>query len=270
LNEEIIFIASVLAGSLSTVAIDKIMKRGFSKGTKNDSASYESVRMELNSLEFEKNIAAESAMKVDEAFEEKRIDVYERDKLLQQYSRQIEQYDERIEKYQNMIDVADLRNERDNLTEIINKRIVSIDQRLRLIHNRFEIPYESRDRIRLQELNENSEQNNLGDSSQNSGSRRTKISDLSSLTKQQGSVSDQLETKSIEELQNQIILELDRLEETEAKDSRVDDKTKKAQVASDQVEIQDDVKLAPRNGNNVPRTNRDALAYFEGPKVEDR
>jgi hypothetical protein len=266
LNEEIIFIASVLAGSLSTVAIDKIMKRGFSKGTKNDSASYESVRMELNSLEFEKNIAAESAMKVDEAFEEKRIDVYERDKLLQQYSRQIEQYDERIEKYQNMIDVADLRNERDNLTEIINKRIVSIDQRLRLIHNRFEIPYESRDRIRLQELNENTEQNNLGDSSQNSGSRRTKIS----LAKQQGSVSDQLETKSIEELQNQIILELDRLEETEAKDSRVDDKTKKAQVASGQVEIQDDVKLAPRNGNNVPRTNRDALAYFEGPKVEDR
>jgi hypothetical protein len=264
------FVLSILAGSLSTLAIDKVMKIGFSKGIKSDSAPYESVRTELNSLEFEKNIAAESAMKVEEAFEEKRIDVYERDKLLQQYNRQIEQYDQRIERYQNMIDLADLRNERDNLTEIINKRIVSIDQRLRVIHNRFEIPYESSDRIRIQELNEDSKQNSLGYSSQNSGSRQTTISGKSFLAKQQGSVSDQLEMKSIEELQNQIILELDRLEETEAKDSRVDDKTKKDQEASGQVEIQDDVKLVPRNGNIVPQTKRDALAYFEGFRVEDR
>jgi hypothetical protein len=257
----IILIGSVLAGSLSMLAIDKIMKIGFSKGIKNDSASYESVRTELNSVEFEKNIVAESAMKVKEAFDEKRIDVYERDKLLQQYSRQIEQYDERIERYQNMIDIADLSNERDNLTEIINKRIVSIDRSLREIHDRFEIPYESRDRIHMQDMNKNLVQNSLGDSSQNNESTRAK---------QQALGGGQLETKSIEELQNQIILELDRLEETETKDARVDDKTKKSQVLSGQEETQEDVKSAPRNDNKVPGTKRDALAYLEGLRVENK
>ena len=120
MNEGIILVGSAVAGSLLTIAIDKLVRPAFSKQNKNTLASYDSVRTELNSLEFERNLVAESAIKVDEAFNEKRIDVYERDKLLQRYTTQIEQFEERIDKYQDLLDVADLRNQRDNLTEMIN------------------------------------------------------------------------------------------------------------------------------------------------------
>lgn len=89
--EEIIFIGSAIAGSILTVAIDKLAKPTFSKVNPNAAASYDSVKSELDSLEFERDLLAESAIKVDNAFNGKRIDVYERDKLLQRYARQMEQ-----------------------------------------------------------------------------------------------------------------------------------------------------------------------------------
>ena len=101
MNEEIIFVGSAIAGSLLTIVIDRLVKPVFPFGNKNTPASYDSMRTELSSLEFERNLAAEAATKVDVAFNEKRIDVYERDKLLQRYTAQMEQYEEKIDKYQN-------------------------------------------------------------------------------------------------------------------------------------------------------------------------
>lgn len=270
MNEEIIFVGSILAGSLLTVAIDKIIKPAFTRENKNDPASYESVRTELNSLEFEKNLVAESAFKVNEAFEEKRIDVYERDKLLQQYTKQIEQYEERIEKYQSMLDFADLRNQRDNLADMLNKRIASIDQRLKEIHNRFNITYESRDGDRIEKALENSVQKNLQDSKQIDELTQTTRFSPSTRTQSQGLVYDQLETKGIEDLQEQIMLELDKLEESERKEGGNADNTKKLQVSSASVELQGDTKLAVGNDKGMTRIKRDALAFLEGLHAEEK
>lgn len=271
MNEEIIFIGSILAGSLLTVAIDKIMKPAFTRENKNDPASYESVRTELNSLEFEKNLVAESAFKVNEAFEEKRIDVYERDKLLQQYTKQIEQYEERIEKYQSMLDFADLRNQRDNLADMLNKRIASIDQRLKEIHNRFNITYESIDGDRIEKALENSVQKNLQDSKQiDELTQTTTRFSPSTRTQSQELVYDQLETKGIEDLQEQIMLELDKLEESERKEGGNADNTKKLQVSSASVELQGDTKLAVGNDKGMTRIKRDALAFLEGLHAEEK
>jgi len=221
LNEEIIFVGSAIAGSLLTIAIDRLVKPAFSKDNEKNLASYDSVKTELSSLEFERNLVAESAIKVDEAFNEKRIDVYERDKLLQRYTTQIEQFEERIDKYQNLLDVADLKNQRDNLTEVINRRISSIDQKLRDIHKRFAITYGSTEGDRIEHVLEKAVQeavhDNLHDSKRIDESKRysTSTSSTNDLTQPFGD--DRPEVKQLEELNHQIMLELDRLEQDEKK-----------------------------------------------------
>jgi hypothetical protein len=221
LNEEIIFVGSALAGSLLTIGIDRLVRPAFSRTNKNALASKDSVRTELSSLEFERNLAAESAIKVDEAFNEKRIDIYERDRLLQRYTTQIEQFDEKIDKFQNLLDLSDLRNQRDYLTELINKRISSIDQRLREIHNRFAITYGSSEGDRIEQLLENAVKeavhDNLHDPKHSDELRLSPPSTSSSYDLSRPVVGDPPEVKHLEELHHQIILELDRLERDEEK-----------------------------------------------------
>lgn len=221
MNEEIIFVGSAIAGSLLTIAIDRLVRPALSKTNKNALTSNDSVRTELNSLEFERNLVAESAIKVDEAFNEKRIDIYERDKLLQRYTAQIEQFDDRIDKFQNLIDFSDLRNQRDSLTDLMNKRISSIDQRLREIHNRFVVTYGNSEGDRIEQLLENAVQeavrDNLHDSKRSDELRMSQSSTSSPHDLSRPLVDDSPEVKQLEELHHQIVLELDRLEHDEKK-----------------------------------------------------
>jgi hypothetical protein len=221
LNEGIILVGSAVAGSLLTIVIDKLVRPAFSKQNKNTLASYDSVRTELNSLEFERNLVAESAIKVDEAFNEKKIDVYERDKLLQRYTAKIEQFEERIDKYQNLLDVADLRNQRDNLTEMINKRILSIDQKLKDIHNKFAVTYGSTEGDRIEQVLEKTVQeavhNNLHDSKLIDDSKQLSPSTSSTHALTRQISDDRPEVRQLEELHHQIMLEPDRLEHVEKK-----------------------------------------------------
>jgi hypothetical protein len=216
LNEEIIFVGSAIAGSLLTIAIDRLVKPVFPFGNKNTPASYDSMRTELSSLEFERNLAAEAATKVDVAYNEKRIDLYERDKLLHRYTVQMEQYEEKIDKYQNLLDLADLRNQRDNLTEMVNRRISSIDQRLKDIQNRFAITYGSGegDRIEhaLEKAVQDSVHNNLHESKPTDELKQLENSTSYTHDLSKPYVDDRTDAKQLEELHHQIMQELDRLE----------------------------------------------------------
>jgi hypothetical protein len=216
LNEEIIFVGSAIAGSLLTIAIDRLVKPVFPFGNKNTPASYDSMRTELSSLEFERNLAAEAATKVDVAYNEKRIDVYERDKLLQRYTAQMEQYEEKIDKYQNLLDLADLRNQRDNLTEMVNRRISSIDQRLKDIQNRFAITYGSGEGDRIEHALEKAVQdavhNNLHESKPTDELKQLENSTSYTYDLSKPYVDDRTDAKQLEELHHQIMQELDRLE----------------------------------------------------------
>ena len=221
MNEEIIFVGSAIAGSLLTIAIDRLVKPAFSKANKNTLASYDSVKTELNSLEFERNLVSESALKVNEAFDEKRIDVFERDKLLQRYTTQIEEYDEKVEKYQNLLDFTDLQNQRDNLTDIMNRRISSIDQKLKDIHNKFAITYGSREGSPIERVVEKAVQeavhDNLSDSKHINEITQFSSSASSAQSPSQPFVDDRPEVKQLEDLHHQIMLELDRLENDDEK-----------------------------------------------------
>ena len=259
MNEEIIFVGSVIAGSLLTIAIDRLVRPVLSKTNKNTLTSNDSVRTELNSLEFERNLVAESAIKVDEAFNEKRIDIYERDKLLQRYTAQIEQFDDRIDKFQNLIDFSDLRNQRDSLTDLMNKRISSIDQRLREIHNRFVVTYGSSEGERIEQLLENAVQeavrDNLHDSKRSGELRMSQSSTSSPHILSRPLVADSPEVKQLEELHHQIVLELDRLEHDEKKvdDTHDAESNDVIQGSTALNQSENDLELIP--GNNRETTN---------------
>ncbi|HZD35701.1 MAG TPA: hypothetical protein VE130_10890 [Nitrososphaeraceae archaeon] len=219
MNEEIIFIGSAIAGSLLTVAIDRLAKPSKANST-NSRVSYESVRTELDSLEFERNLVAESAIKVDAAYSEKRIDIYERDKLLQQYSRQIEQADEKIDKYQNLLEFEDLLIQRNKLTNIINHRISSIDRRLREIHDRLVITYGGREGDRIEKVLEEAVREQLEDNMHDS--KRTDETKEISTSPSNLVGGDRHEFKQLEELHHQIMYELNRLDEEKIDESAVD------------------------------------------------
>lgn len=276
MNEEIIFVGSAIAGSFLTIAIDRLVKPAFSKANKNTHASYESVKTELNSLEFERNLVAESALKVDGAFTEKRIDTFERDKLLRRYTTQIEQYDEKIEKYQNMVDFADLRNQRDNLTDMMNRRMSTIDQKLKEINNRFAITYGSRvsDRIEkvVEEAVQEAVQDNLHDSKHNADElTRFQSSTSSTQILSQPLVDDPSEVKQLEDLHHQIMLELDRFEQDEKKndESNISDSVDDLKSSATLVQIEKESEPAPLKDEETAKERKGTTASIEGAQTDE-
>ena len=263
MNEEIIFIGSALAGSLLTIAIDRLVRPAFSKENKNTLGSYDSVRTELSSLEFERNLVAESAIKVDEAFSEKRIDVYERDKLLQRYTTEVEHFEERIDKYQNLLDVADLRNQRDNLTEMINRRISSIDQKLKDIHNRFAITYGSTEGHRIEHVLEKAVQeavhDNLHDSERIDESKQVSTSTSSTHDLSHPFGDDRPEVKRLEELHHQIMLELDRFEHDEKKvyETHAAESKEVLQSSTTLNQVENDMESLAENGKETAKEKKE-------------
>jgi hypothetical protein len=276
LNEEIIFVGSAIAGSFLTIAIDRLVKPAFSKANKNTQASYESVKTELNSLEFERNLVAESALKVDEAFTKKRIDTFERDKLLRRYTAQIEQYDEKIEKYQNMLDFADLRNQRDNLTDMMNRRMFTIDQKLKEINNRFAITYGGRVNDRIEKVVEKAVQeavqDNYNDSKRNAD-EFTQFQSSTSTTQilSQPLVDDRSEVRQLEDLHHQIMLELDRFEQDEKKSdkSNVSDSVDDLQSSAALVQIEKESEPVPMKDEETVKEQKRTTASIEGVQTDE-
>jgi hypothetical protein len=276
LNEEIIFVGSAIAGSLLTIAIDRLVRPALSKTNDNTLTSNDSVRTELNSLEFERNLVAESAIKVDEAFNEKRIDIYERDKLLQRYTAQIEQFDERIDKFQNLIDFSDLRNQRDSLTELMNKRISSIDQRLGEIHNRFVVTYGNSEGDRIEQLLENAVQeavhDNLHDSKRSGELRMSPPSTSSPHDLSRPRVDDSPEVKQLEELNHRIVLELDRLENDEKKvdETHAAESKDVIQGSTPLNQFENDLELIPGNNRETTKErNKTASSSFGKDEADE-
>lgn len=264
MNEEIIFVGSVLAGCLVTIAVDRFVKPTFFKGNKGDEASIDSIKTELNSLEFEKNLAVESATKVNDAFKERKIDVYERDKLIRRYTEQIERYDKKIEEYQNMLDIDDILIQRDNLTDIINRRIATIDERLKEVHGRFEVTYKNSD-SRIPEVLGRTvpnivqhEPNQLAYSDSKHSLVQTNRVDHDSST----------EVGHIKDLHHRIVLELERLENESKDDTESEDSKKGIQSSVNSIYMQGNSVSIAGNDKDRKAVKKDAIAFVEQLKAD--
>lgn len=132
MSAEIILIAgSSFAGVISAVFLDKLFRIRFnSKKRSRSPSSHASIRAELVSFLFEKNLTSETITHVYEAAQEGRIDRLERDKLLLKYKQQLDSLNEKIAYLQPLADFSDLKELRNSLVSFVENRISALDKKL--------------------------------------------------------------------------------------------------------------------------------------------
>jgi hypothetical protein len=133
MSTEIAVIAgSSFAGVISAVFLGKLFRiRGNNKQhARSSSSSIASIRAELLSLLFEKNLTAEAITQVYEAAQDGRIDRFERDKLLLKYKQQLDSLNQKIAYLQPVADFSNLKELRNNLVYFLEDRISALDKKL--------------------------------------------------------------------------------------------------------------------------------------------
>ena len=119
-------ISAVFLGNLFRVRSDN-KKRARSSSS---SSSIASIRAELLSLLFEKNLTAEAITRVYEAARDGRIDRFERDKLLLKYKQQLDSLNQKVAYLQPVADFSDLKELRNNLVHFLENRVSALDKKL--------------------------------------------------------------------------------------------------------------------------------------------
>lgn len=134
MSTEIALIASSsIAGVISAVFLGKLLRiRSNNKkhARWSSSSSIASIRAELLSLLFEKNLTAEAITRVYEAAQDGRIDRFERDKLLLKYKQQLDSLNQKVAYLQPVADFSDLKELRNNLVSFLEDRISALDKKL--------------------------------------------------------------------------------------------------------------------------------------------
>ena len=134
MSTEIAVIAgSSIAGVISAVFLGNLFRvRSDNKkrARSSSSSSIASIRAELLSLLFEKNLTAEAITRVYEAARDGRIDRFERDKLLLNYKQQLDSLNQKVAYLQPVADFSDLKELRNNLVHFLENRVSALDKKL--------------------------------------------------------------------------------------------------------------------------------------------
>lgn len=133
MSTEIAVIAgSSIAGVISAVFLGNLfrVRSDNKKHARSSSSSIASIRAELLSLLFEKNLTAEAITRVYEAARDGRIDRFERDKLLLKYKQQLYSLNQKVAYLQPVADFSDLKELRNNLVHFLENRVSALDKKL--------------------------------------------------------------------------------------------------------------------------------------------
>ena len=133
MSAEIALIAgSSIAGIISAVFLDRIFKVKINKKKRawSSASSQISLRTELLSLLFEKNLTSEAITRVYEAAQNGRIDRLERDRIMLKYRHQLDSLNKKIAYMQPLADFSDLKELRNNLVSLLEDRISALDKKL--------------------------------------------------------------------------------------------------------------------------------------------
>src|ERR671910_1981706 len=198
MSTEIAFLAgSSIAGVISALFLDKLFRVRSNKkhARSSSSSSSASIRAELLSLLFEKNLTAEAITRVYEAAQDGRIDRLERDKLLLKYKQQLDSLNQKVAYLQPVADFSDVKELRNNLVSFLEDRISALDKK-------------------LLELSKSS----ASPSEDDIGAKAKKILDETSKLQSAAPIGQKLfkaEEQNIEQLQKEIAQALHRLEQVE-------------------------------------------------------
>jgi hypothetical protein len=189
MSAEIAIIAGTsIAGALSAAFLEKLSR---SKGDKRQPQPSGAARVELLSVLFEKNLAAEAITRVYEASQEGRIDRLERDRLLLKYKQQLDSLNQKVTALQPAADYSDISELRDNLVSLLENKISALDKR-------------------LQEIKSTSRYDAVDAKVQKIIAETSKVQPTPVVQKPF-----KAEEKSVDQLQNEIIQALERLEQVE-------------------------------------------------------
>lgn len=193
MSVEIALIAgSSVVGVISAAFLDRISKARSVGSKPLQKPSVNAVRTELVSSLFEKTLASEAITRVYEAAQAGRIDHLERDRLLVKYKEQLDSLNQKIAQLQPAADFADIAELRNNLAGILEERIGALDRKLEEL-SKSGISHDTALDSKVQQI-----------------IAETTNASVPRVKQKPGS-----EEKSIEQLQNEIVQALDRLEQVE-------------------------------------------------------
>lgn len=185
---------SSVAGAISAAFLERISRQRTAKSPAPlQKPTPSTIRTELVSLLFEKTLASEAITRVYEASQEGRIDRLERDRLLLKYKQQLDSLNERIQQIQPAADYVEIAEMRNTLTIIIQDRISALDRKLEQLSKSgasFDIAADSRAQQIIAEA--------------------TRVQPATARDHKQ-----KPDEKTIEQLQNEIVQTLEKLEQVE-------------------------------------------------------
>jgi hypothetical protein len=88
------------------------------------------VKYELSSLYVEKSVALEALNKINQHFDERKIDEFERDRLSHKYINLLEEYDKRAFQLNPILEVQEIYEYRNQLNSILSDYVKKIDTKL--------------------------------------------------------------------------------------------------------------------------------------------
>ena len=180
---------------------------------------------ELKIYQFEKDLASHAIENILIASKNNEIDSYEKDRLLLKYKDQLKKLNEKLEKIHSEIDVTELIILRNDLAFLLDNKISDIDQKISEINFKIGTNYkvkEIRNQNRKNTSHENNTKNinnhfvdNIEETVDSNLNTRELTSYKNNPTQKRKDASIETERKKIDELKDQVLVALNRLDKTE-------------------------------------------------------
>jgi hypothetical protein len=185
---------------------------------------------EIKIYQFEKDLASHAIENILLASKNKSIDIFEKDRLLLKYNDQLKKLNEKMQKIQSEIDVTRLIDLRNDLASLLDNKISDIDEKIKEINLKIGTNYN------IKEILTSTRNNKSSDDSKNNSNNPSSFIDIEGTTS--GEEADNLinyrqlttyknnpiqkrkemiiesERKKIDDLKDQVLVALDRLDQT--------------------------------------------------------
>jgi len=183
---------------------------------------------ELKIYQFEKDLATQAIEKILVAAKNKAIDSFEKDRLLLKYKDQLKKLNGKMEKIQSEIDVTKLINLRNDLAFLIDNKISDIDEKIKEINLKIGTNYNIKD-ILLNSTRKNKSYDDDSKKNINNNSfidtegtigeadnlnYRELTTSKNNPTQKRKEMIIESERKKIDDLKDQVLVALDRLDKT--------------------------------------------------------
>lgn len=180
---------------------------------------------ELKIYQFEKDLASHAIENILIASKNNEIDSYEKDRLLLKYKDQLKKLNEKLEKIHSEIDVTELIILRNDLAFLLDNKISDIDQKISEINFKIGTNYKVKEIVNQNRKNTSHENNtkninnhfvdNIEETVDSNLNTRELTSYKNNPTQKRKDASIETERKKIDELKDQVLVALNRLDKTE-------------------------------------------------------